>query len=223
VSVLAEVGRYTRDLGAALDRLIENALDWEHLPHLHDSSFSEIEVVEHGPEGWRAEARLANGKPVLLDLRVDGHCWTTRTYTGDRLRTEIRSSGEMTGPDSCRVQVCFLVADVAPERRAALGERYRVLYERLYDEDERMMVASAEAIRRGPENLHLRRAALLPNGTRVEVPIYCPHRGLPLDAEPDADGVISCPWHGYRVDIRTGRCSLPNQTRRARVVTRGGL
>jgi hypothetical protein len=167
VSDLAEVGSYTRDLGAALDRLIENALDWEHLPHIHDSSFTQIEVVEHGPQGWRAEARLADAKPVLLDLRVDGHCWTTRTYTGDRLRSEIRSRGEVIGPDSCRVEVRFLVAGVAPERRAALGERYRRLYDRLYDEDERMMVARAEAIRRGPEALHLRRPALLPDGTPV--------------------------------------------------------
>ena len=24
--------------------------------------------------------------------------------------------------------------------------------------------------------------------------------------EPDADGVMTCPWHGYRFDARTGAC-----------------
>ncbi len=36
----------------------------------------------------------------------------------------------------------------------------------------------------------------------------CPHRGLPLAAEgrpiDDPGGVIRCPWHGSRFDVRTG-------------------
>ena len=212
MSELVEVGSYTRDLGAALDRLIENALDWEHLPHLHDSSFSAIEVVEHGPTGWRAQARLANGRAVTLALALDGAGWITRTYAGDRLATEIRSAAEATGPDSCRVHVRFLVADLLPGKGADAGQRYRALYERLYDEDERMMIARAEAIRRGPAALSVRRTVRLPDGAELQAPVYCPHQGLPLDADPDADGVIVCPWHGYRVDARTGRCTPPART-----------
>lgn len=214
MSDLVEVGRFQRDLGASLDRLFENALDWEHLPHLHASSFSGIEVIEHGPDGWRAEARLAHGAQVTLDLRLNGDGWITRTHAGGRLATEIRSQAEPTGPDSCRVHVRFLVTGVPPEKRAAVGERYRALYEHLYDEDERMMIARAEAIRRGPVALTQRRTARLPDGTEVQAPIYCPHHGLPLAAEPDADGIITCPWHGYRVDLRSGRCTAPDQTRK---------
>jgi phenylpropionate dioxygenase-like ring-hydroxylating dioxygenase large terminal subunit len=209
VRKLVEVGSYTRDLGAALDRLIENALDWEHLPHLHDSSFAGIEVIEHGSDGWRANAWLSSGEPVTLDLRLHGAGWTTRTYAGERVTTEIRSVAEPTGPDSCRVHVRFLVADAAPDKHAAIGGRYRALYEQLYNEDERMMIARAEAIRRGPGALKLRRAAALPNGVQVQAPVYCPHQGLPLDADPDADGVITCPWHGYAVNIRSGQCTPP--------------
>ena len=209
MSELVEVGRYQRDLGAALERLIENALDWEHLPHLHDSSFSSIKVLAHGPDGWRAAARLANGSAITLDLALDGASWVTRTYVGDRLATEIRSDAEATGPDSCRVHVRFLIADLAPKKRAVAGERYRASYKRLYEEDERMMIARAEAIRRGPAALKLRRTARLPDGTPVQTPVYCPHQGLPLEAEPDAEGTITCPWHGYRVDVHTGRCTPP--------------
>jgi|SRR6267143_1281590 len=34
----------------------------------------------------------------------------------------------------------------------------------------------------------------------------CPHRGGPLgEGELDA-GVITCPWHGFQYEVRTGRC-----------------
>jgi nitrite reductase/ring-hydroxylating ferredoxin subunit len=209
VSALVEVGSYTRELGAGVERLFENALDWEHLPHLHDGSFSGIRVIEHGPTGWRAEARLTGGRGVTLDLRLDEAGWVTRSFAGERVTTEICTRAEATGPDSCRVHVRFLVADLPKEKRLAIGDNYRALYARLYDEDERMMIARAEAISRGPGALKERRVATLADGTTAEVPVFCPHQGLPLDAEPDSDGVITCPWHGYRVDIRTGRCTAP--------------
>ena len=209
MNALVEVGTYTRDLGAGLDRLIENALDWEHLPHLHDGSFSAIRVLEHGRGGWRAEARLADGTPITLDLRLVEDGWFTRSYSGDRLTTEIRSRDEATGSDSCRVHVTFLVAAAPEAPREAIGERYRALYRRLYDEDERMMIARAEAIRRGPAALRQRRQVTLADGSEGEAPVYCPHQGLPLDAEPDTEVIITCPWHGYRVDARTGRCTPP--------------
>jgi nitrite reductase/ring-hydroxylating ferredoxin subunit len=34
----------------------------------------------------------------------------------------------------------------------------------------------------------------------------CPHFGGPLDDAPvDDRGIVTCPWHGYRFDVRTGR------------------
>ena len=38
-SVVPHVGTYRRVLPVNLERMFENALDWEHLPHLHSSSF----------------------------------------------------------------------------------------------------------------------------------------------------------------------------------------
>ena len=166
-------------------------------------------MIEHGPSGWRAEARLADGHAITLDLRLDEAGWVTRSFADGEVTTEIRTRAEATGPDSCRVHVRFLVGDVPDGKRPAIGNHYRALYARLYDEDERMMTARAEAIRRGPGALMLRRQVMLPDGTAAEAPLYCPHQGLPLEGDPDADGVITCPWHGYRVDIRTGRCAAP--------------
>ena len=44
MTALVEVGSYVRDLGASVERLFENALDWEHLPHVHLGSFALIAV-----------------------------------------------------------------------------------------------------------------------------------------------------------------------------------
>jgi nitrite reductase/ring-hydroxylating ferredoxin subunit len=214
VNGLVEVGTYVRDLRAGLDRLIENALDWEHLPHLHGGSFSAIRVIEHDDAGWRAEVRLVDGTAIILELRLEGTGWTTRSFAGDRLLSEIRSEAEATGPDACRVRVTFLLAGAPADQASALAHGYAQLYARLYDEDERMMIARAEALGRGPAALRERRLVTLPGGTPTTAPVYCPHQGLPLDGEPDEAGIITCPWHGYRVDAATGRCAPPGQTRR---------
>ena len=34
----------------------------------------------------------------------------------------------------------------------------------------------------------------------------CPHRGGPLGEGAVADGVVTCPWHGWRFEVATGRC-----------------
>lgn len=203
---MEEVGTYTRDLRASRARAIENALDWEHLPHVHDGSFASIAVEAHDATGWSARAALADGTPVRLDLRLTHAGWITTSRTDGRALAEIHTVATATRPDSCRVAVSFRVADVPADRRARVGAGYVRLYERLYDEDEAMMIARADALRRGPATLRLRRTVTLADGSEHAVPVYCPHQALPLDAEPDADGIVTCPWHGYRFDVRTGAC-----------------
>lgn len=46
---------------------------------------------------------------------------------------------------------------------------------------------------------------------RVEDEFYaidhaCPHKGGPLGEGLLAGAVVTCPWHGFTVDVRTGRC-----------------
>jgi nitrite reductase/ring-hydroxylating ferredoxin subunit len=33
----------------------------------------------------------------------------------------------------------------------------------------------------------------------------CPHWLGPLDETPVEDGIVRCPWHDYRFDVRTGQ------------------
>ena len=52
-SSLASVATYRRTVAASLERVVENVLDWEHLPWLHRASFSSVELVDAGESGWR--------------------------------------------------------------------------------------------------------------------------------------------------------------------------
>ncbi|WP_299324233.1 Rieske (2Fe-2S) protein [Parasphingopyxis sp.] len=203
-----KVADYRRDLGASLARMFENALDWEHLPHVHAHAFTSIELLEECESGWRATVGTPQGGALLIDLELDREagCWTTNSYAGDTLVGRIVTHATATGPDSCRVDIEFLVPDPDAAQRDAFGSYYPALYALLYDEDEAMMIARAEAVERGPAALDERRTVKLANREAATVPRYCPHLGLPLDAEPDDDGTITCPWHGYRFDIATGEC-----------------
>ncbi len=196
---LVAAGEYRRELAASLARMAENALDWEHLPHLHAASFASIRLIGADAAGWRAEATLpGGGHDIALALRLSGDVaaghvrWVTTTHVGGRLVSRIDTDAVATGARSCRIHVRFFAA------AAGMDDYFRDLYARLYDEDEAMMVARQRAID-SPD-----RGFRVLGGWRV--PNACPHLGLPLDAEPDADGIVTCPWHGYRFDVRSGRC-----------------
>ena len=202
------VGNYVRDLGASTARLIENALDWEHLPYVHAGSFSEIALVRGDANGWVANATLANGLAGLITLTLDQDRlgWITETSVQGNVVGRIESRVDTTGPDTCRVSVVFIVPGVADDQRAAIGAYYESLYAQLYDEDELLMIARAKAIAAGSAAHAARRQVTLANGSVTSVPLVCPHQGLPLTDDPDAEGTITCPWHGYRFDAATGRC-----------------
>jgi nitrite reductase/ring-hydroxylating ferredoxin subunit len=205
---MIEVGRYERDLRASVARLIENALDWEHLPHLHDSSFSAISLHQADEDGWTADAVLPGGTPVLLQLTLDPDRlgWVTVTSRDGTAIARIESRTWPIGEHGCHVSVRFFVNAETAGAHPGIGEYYQMLYSRLYDEDEAMMMARAEAIREGAARLARRRTVTLSDGTDVEVPHACPHLGLPIDTDPDEAGILTCPWHGYRFDARTGAC-----------------
>jgi nitrite reductase/ring-hydroxylating ferredoxin subunit len=42
------------------------------------------------------------------------------------------------------------------------------------------------------------------DGTFHAIDNGCPHRGGPLGEGDLAGAIVTCPWHGYRYDVRTG-------------------
>ena len=182
---LSVVGTYSRSIGASLERMFENAVDWEHLPWLHASSFSSISCDDAGRWGFRASVGLAGrGEEVGLELLLDRdrRQWVSRTSDG----TEIWTVATATGARTCRVDVEFHV----PRPRPGLGAHYVELYTRLYDEDESMMVGRQQYLDRAFSGAAPR----------------CPHRGGPLAPCATDPALLQCPWHGYRFDASTGEC-----------------
>ena len=80
---MIEVGRLERDLGAHADYAVEDELDWEHLPHVHASTFSAATLVHADRDGWEADVVLTNGEPMRMRvaLHEDRMGWVNSTFT----------------------------------------------------------------------------------------------------------------------------------------------
>ncbi len=228
------VARYERRIEAGIERVWENVRDWEHLPYLHRTSFRSIALEEAGSWGWRARIGLASSREIRFELVIDGLRYVSRTLEGDGAGTEIWTTLRPRDGASTDIEVEFLVPGISAEAAPKLGALYTALYTQLWDEDEAMMQrrsallarrsalltplpAEAPALDLGPEAAARARApfaiefagrpfriacvgdALVAHST------LCPHQLGPLESEPDAQGGITCPWHGYRFELRSGR------------------
>ena len=231
---LTRVATYRREVRASLERVWENVLDWEHLPWLHGSTFCDIECSEGGRWGWRAWVGFpppGSGPRIRIELLVERpqERYVTRTLEGPAAGTEIWTSLAPTGDRHTDVEVEFWLPDVDPAQAAALGSSYNRLYRTLWDEDEAMMMRRERELARaraepGTASLSLgslgELRARLPlcvdfagrafrvvevDGALVAHSAVCPHWLGPLDDAPVEDGCITCPWHGYRFDVQTGR------------------
>jgi len=233
---LSEVAVYHRVVGAAIERVWENVLDWEHLPWLHASSFARVELLASRRDGWRARVWLQPAereRESVVETHLDfaRRRYLTLTSHGVGAGTEIWTSLQPRGAAATAIEVRFLVADVPAEHHAKVGEAYRRLYAKLWDEDEAMMrrrqallacrrrrAAAVQTLSLGPLDELRRRLPLdIEYGGRpfriVEVEgkliahaTICPHLLGPLDALPVEDGCVRCPWHGYRFALASGRC-----------------
>jgi hypothetical protein len=205
---LASIAAYRRTVHASLARVRENVLDWEHLPWLHRETFGHVRLIACGTDGWRAETSLRGASPgdvFLLDVAFerDGLTYHSRTIAGRGAGTDIVTRLEPLDDDTTRVVVEFLVADVPPAHRDALGAAYVRLYTRLWDQDE-AMTRRRQAVLDGRVADDVREVVV--GDMRLRHATTCPHRGGPLDDAAVEDGCVRCPWHGYRFDLGTGRC-----------------
>lgn len=227
-------GEYRRRVGASLRRIWENVHDWEHLAHLHESSFSRCDLLARGPWGWRARLWMANGDEQVIEVRTDQSAgrYVSTTLEGPGAGTEIRVALSAVEPYVTDVAVQFHVPEARPERLRAIGRAYVVAYARLWDEDEAMMRERERMLALYPSasdpaepvdlGIEAEVRAALPqrfgfrgrlfrlvelNGTLVAHSIVCPHWLGPLDEAQIVDGSVRCPWHGYRFDLVTGRCT----------------
>jgi nitrite reductase/ring-hydroxylating ferredoxin subunit len=228
------VAVYRRRIRASLVRIWENVLDWEHLPWLHAPSFVGIELVTSDRDGWRAwidGPPVERPRRSLVEVRLhrpELHYWT-RTVEGFGAGSSIRTSLAPGDGHATDIAVEFFVPGVTAAAEASVGRAYRDLYARLWDEDEAMMVRRQELLdasaagdaRTAPVQLGAlaslrQRLPIVVGSGRDAVRVIdvdgklvahaavCPHLGGPLAVAATCDGIVTCPWHGYRFDVRTG-------------------
>lgn len=240
---------YEREVAASLERVWENVHDWAHLPWLHAEAFASIEKRAAGPWGWHARVGFHGGGEAEIELVVDLEDlrYVARTLSGAGAPGEIWTALEPLDGERTGIRVEFCVPPAPAAKLDRIGQGSVALYRRLWDQDEAMMQQRTLALRRHEaarkpscdrEELHLgpwedlrARLPLVVDlaghpyrlievaGSLVAHSAVCPHLLGPLDDAAVESGVVVCPWHGYRFDVRSG-CSADGRGLRLRPAPR---
>ena len=153
---------------------------------------------------------------------------------GTQIHTRARDVSGDDGEEAIEVDVRFYLPK-APDTEEQAGMILGYLqaqYAGLYDQDEALMVARQEALdaqrahrdAHGPDHVSMGPEAALDRnachritlggndysvrfheGEWIAHAAVCPHLLGPLADAPIEDGVIACPWHGYRFPVAGGR------------------
>lgn len=200
------LGIYRRVIRASLERVWENVLDWEHLPWLHKEAFRSIAKVRAGPDGWLARVEFTTGGLAEIDVALDQPrlLYLTSTKSGEGAGTEIETVLDPRGDHATGIEVTFRMPGIAEPDRVGAFDFLRAVYTQLWDQDEEMMRRRERVLRARGAEPEIREVEI--DGRVHRFAAVCPHLGGPLDTAAVQSGVVTCPWHGYRFDVRTGRC-----------------
>ena len=219
-------GIYTRRVGASVSRIRENVLDWEHLPALHGSSFAACDLIDTDADGWRVRiVNQGSNRPQVLKLfmTADSSGYRVLTEAGPGATSEIRVVLTPQGQHLTDIVVEYHVPETDPARLAMIGAGFVAIYRQLWDEDEAMMQAREAALApraKAPTWVDLGPEAALDlplafdfgagrfwlvrhDGALLAHSATCPHWLGPRERV-DAEGCLTCLWHGYRFDAVTG-------------------
>jgi nitrite reductase/ring-hydroxylating ferredoxin subunit len=227
------VASYDRLVDAPVVRAWENVMDWEHLPHLHKSTFNYVQLQEAGDWGWRTWANSTHTDHLELTV-ADATRYVVRSYQSGQQVSEIWTTLTAIG-DQTGVHVEFYLPAMDASRIVAVGNAMSTLYSRLWDEDEAMMrerqarlsevrdraaevdlgsqVVVAQSLKQGAKILFQLRGREYQlremNGELVAHSSICPHLLGPLIDVDISNGRLRCPWHGYAFDLASGECVFP--------------
>lgn len=147
------LGNYVRRLPVNMARMMENAHDWEHLPHVHATSFRSIALIAQGRWGWRAKVELpeaAGGGDQLIDLLVDNdrNYWATTVLSGTGTGVEIHTQASTPSDVEIEVDVRFYLPEALPDKAVSdfVLSHLQTQYKTLYDEDLGLMSGRQTAL-----------------------------------------------------------------------------
>ena len=156
--------------------MYENALDWQHLPHLHRSSFCSISCESSGGWGWRAETQSGTGDKLtssLVELRLDRDArrWITSNLAGPNAGVEIWTHAIEVSTRVLDIVVDFFVPNVPETAKAKVGMAYAKAYEVLYDEDVVMMTERQRQLDRRVDGVDESQVLELDSSVAQSVPL----------------------------------------------------
>ncbi len=222
---LVACAQSSRQVAASMERIYENVRDWEHLPHLHQSSFVAIELIEENHFGFKAyltsTARPDRRDLVEVFIEADrNRYWNVTSHAGQAL-AEVHVQLTPLDARITRIDLTFHLRAA----QAQFGPAFAKNYDHLWDEDEAMMITRQHFL--DSRGQHERMVILGPitevqarlpftqalggrdyhlfEGADGTVQIFdatCPHFGGPVERVSDRE--VRCPWHGYRFDLVTG-------------------
>jgi len=145
------LGNYRRKLPVSMIRMMENALDWEHLPFVHASTFGDIRCIAQGKWGWRAKVSQtavgAEDQVIELLLDRDRNYWATSIVSGPGQGVEIHTQASSLSDLEIEIDVRFYSSTEVAQN--LLGIYFDVLtqqYALLYDEDVALMSGRQAAL-----------------------------------------------------------------------------
>jgi hypothetical protein len=159
---LTLVATYNRTIHASVERIWENVRDWEHLPWLHRPSFLSVKLLEQTLSSWRAQITMppaATPREAVIEIQMDQphlRYWS-RTLEGQGSGGEILTCLTPVETQETNIIVEFRARVENDKQAQALGAAYLRLYERLWDEDERMMQRRQELLDAGKIGVEPRR------------------------------------------------------------------
>ena len=220
----------------------------DHLTWLKRESFASIAMEESGAWAGAPHRPTTAGDPFEMVI-------TARVVSSTLAATARPRSGPAWSrrTDATDVEIEFRVPGVSTSAAPKLGAAYVALYTKLWDQAEAMMQPRARELARRGELLAALPAGTPPldlgpvdalrtpfdvefagrpyrvgtvNGALRVHSTLCPHWLGPLEAAPEPDGSLRCPWHGYRFELASGRgCEQASRLRlppAPRVVIDGG-
>jgi nitrite reductase/ring-hydroxylating ferredoxin subunit len=177
---LPHIASYTRELPISLTRMYENAIDGEHLPWLHSSSFSHLEIIDKGDWGWRAKGyffpkSFMNYMELELRLDRDKNRWITRTTAGLGKGTEIWTHAFELEENKIKIVVDFYIPKLPELLKNLYAKQLVHTYAKLYDEDLWMMATRQHELDRIKAGTKLQSAESVELGLLTEI-----EKNLPL-------------------------------------------
>jgi nitrite reductase/ring-hydroxylating ferredoxin subunit len=171
---------------------------------------------------------------IELVTDQDARHYVARTLEGAGAPSEIWTTLDPIAPERTGIRVEFCVRPMPEEVLRKLGSGYISLYTLLWSQDEGMMQARERALaerhsrstsdpvedgsvslgrledvrKRLPLEVDFRGRQFRVVDLDRELVAHsteCPHLLGPLNGCNPTDGVLVCPWHGYRFDLRSGK------------------